>query len=92
MYTVFDSNLTPPMVACFALLVFSWAVSASLALLDKRSDQRDQVEEKIEGDKISFKDMKEFKLEFYLLSLSCVACYCAFFLFQYNNVDMFEEM
>lgn len=63
------------------MLLVGWADTIGLAVIDKWSDKRDKVEKKIEGDKITLKDIKEFKLDFYLLTLSCLACYSAFFLF-----------
>lgn len=80
-YSWFGDSLSASMFFCLALLLLAWADSIGLAVLDKASDKRDNVETKIEGDKISMKDVKEFKLDFYLLTLSCLTCYSAFFLF-----------
>lgn len=91
-YDAFDDSLTMAMLLGFIILLIAWADAISLAVLDKLSDKRDKVEKKIEGDKISLKDVKEFKLDFYLLTLSCLSCYTSFFVFQYNNVEMFKDM
>lgn len=80
-YVWFGDSLSASMFFCLSLLVLAWVDAIGLALLDKWSDKRDNVEKKIEGDKISLKDVKEFKLDFYLLTLSCLTCYSAFFLF-----------
>lgn len=80
-YTWFGNSLSASMFFCLALLVFAWIDAIILALLDKYCDKRDKVEAKIEGDKIKLSDIKEFKLDFHLLTLSCLTCYSAFFLF-----------
>ena len=80
-YTWFGDSLSASMFFCLALLIIAWVDAIILALLDKYSDKRDKVEAKIEGDKIKFSDIKEFKLDFILLSISCLACYSADFLF-----------
>ncbi|CAD8150885.1 unnamed protein product [Paramecium octaurelia] len=89
-YIWFGDSLSASMFFCLALLILAWVDAIILALLDKYCDKRDKVEAKIEGDKIKLSDIKEFKLDFHLLTLSCLTCYSAFFLFQYNNVEMFK--
>ena len=93
--TILNTNLTPalyelnnsfilPLFVGLLFLCFSWATGIILAIIDKKSDENDKqiLEAKLEvTEKITLSDVKKFKLDFWLVVLSCMLSYINLFVF-----------
>ncbi len=93
--TIINTALTPdlynennsfvlPLFVGLLFLGFSWATGILLAIIDKKSDQRDKqiLEARLEdSEKISLSDMKDFKIDFWLVVFSCMLSYINLFVF-----------
>lgn len=94
--TIMNTTLTPifyevnnsfilPLFVGVLFLCFSWATGIILAILDKKSDENDKqiLEAKLEDtEKISLSDVKEFKMDLWLVVISCMLSYINLFVFE----------
>ncbi|CAD8063152.1 unnamed protein product [Paramecium sonneborni] len=96
-YIWYGNSFTACMMFCFAFILITMFTSFIQCLLDKRSDERDreqmsqqELSQLDQQPPVNCSDVKEFKLNYYLLSISCVCSYSAFLILQSNGIRMFK--
>ncbi|CAD8067058.1 unnamed protein product [Paramecium sonneborni] len=85
------------MMFCFAFVLITMLTSFVQSILDKKSDKRDkeqmnqqELTQLEQQPSVNCSDVKEFKFDYYLLSISCVCSYSAFLILQSNGIRMFQ--
>ncbi|CAD8104530.1 unnamed protein product [Paramecium sonneborni] len=90
-YVQFNESFQSCMMICCLIILIVWGVSFIQIEMDKISDFRDgQIKKDEEQSNVSLADIKQFKLDFYLVSLTCVLSYSAFIVLQQNCLQMFK--
>ncbi|CAD8152613.1 unnamed protein product [Paramecium pentaurelia] len=91
------NSFTACMMFCFVFILITMLTSFIQCMLDKRSDKRDrdqmsqqELSELEQQPPVNCSDVKEFKFDYYLLSISCVCSYSAFLILQSNGIRMFQ--
>lgn len=76
-----NKNISLSLIVGFLFLLVSWVSCIILAVMDKKSDERDKASAEIgvEIEKISLKDCKEFKIDLAMVVFSCMVCYTNLF-------------
>jgi hypothetical protein len=87
-----QGNITLSLMVGFGFLIVSWMSCLAMAIMDKKSDERDRNKGTVEVEKITWKDCKEFKIDLLMVVFSCMVCYTNLFVFQQNNISMFEQL
>ncbi|CAD8149664.1 unnamed protein product [Paramecium pentaurelia] len=96
-YIQYGDSFTACMIFCFIFILITMLTSFIQCMLDNRSDKRDreqmsqqEISELEQQPPVNCRDVKEFKLDYYLLSISCVFSYSAFLILQANGIRMFQ--
>jgi len=79
------------LIASLILCGFSLLMNLIFNLLDKRGERVLKFAEESAGEKLSFRDVKEFKASFWYVSLLCVTFYSAVFPFTALSTDFFVD-
>ncbi|CAD8173322.1 unnamed protein product [Paramecium pentaurelia] len=88
-YLINNYSLDTAMLSCLLCCLVSFIGLNTVTTIDKIY----QVESKQETlPHFSFSLLKQFNLDFYIIALSSIFCYTSYYIYSYNNAEMFKTM
>jgi len=85
-------DITIPLYVGLGFCIFSFFCGIGIVVVDAYADKVDGVTAKTTGDdKFKCRDLKSFKLPYWLITFSCVTIYCCIFPYTWNTATMLYD-